>query len=191
MKKKNIITIAGKPGSGKSTTGRLLAECLGYEHFSSGDLMRKLGEERGLDIDRTNTANKTDKTFDEAVDSTLRQMGDTHDRLIVDSRMAWHWMPYSFKVYLQLDLDAAARRIVSGSVDKSRHMSEAVGDDPLEYAKRLQLRLETEEQRYSTMYGVNPYDETNYDLVVSTADYSPGEVVHQIVNAYNEWLKKN
>src|SRR2546422_795855 len=32
--KKHIITIAGRPGSGKSTTSKTIAEELGYEHFS-------------------------------------------------------------------------------------------------------------------------------------------------------------
>ncbi|MEZ4103369.1 MAG: nucleoside monophosphate kinase [Candidatus Paceibacterota bacterium] len=41
--KKQIITIAGKPGSGKSTTAKRLSGELNYAHFSSGDFFRQVG----------------------------------------------------------------------------------------------------------------------------------------------------
>ena len=40
--KKEIITIAGSLGSGKSSTARAVASALRFRHFSSGDLFRQI-----------------------------------------------------------------------------------------------------------------------------------------------------
>jgi len=42
MKRKHIITISGRPGSGKSTTADKVAELLGYTRHSSGDMVRQI-----------------------------------------------------------------------------------------------------------------------------------------------------
>ena len=52
--KKDIITICGGLGSGKSSTARGVAKELGFEHFSSGDFFRQVGLELGLSINDLN-----------------------------------------------------------------------------------------------------------------------------------------
>ena len=88
MKKKHIITIAGKPGSGKSFTSRTVAEKLGYDHFSSGGLFRAIGKERGISVLDTNLAAEQEKEIDHMVDEKLRNIYQTENDLVVDSRMA-------------------------------------------------------------------------------------------------------
>ena len=112
MEKKRIITIAGRPGSGKSTASKGVAERLGYEHFSSGDLFRAMGRQRGVDVLQTNLAAKKEKELDFIVDERLREIGKTQQDVAIDSRLAWHWIPDSFKVFLNLDLEIAAQRIL-------------------------------------------------------------------------------
>ena len=41
MRKTHIITISGKPGSGKSSTADKVAELLGYARYSAGDEARE------------------------------------------------------------------------------------------------------------------------------------------------------
>ena len=48
MNKQEIITIAGAPGSGKSSTADGVARELDFKRFSSGDFMRKIALELGL-----------------------------------------------------------------------------------------------------------------------------------------------
>lgn len=188
MSKKHIITIAGKPGSGKSTASKAIAEQLGYEHFSSGDLFRAIGRERGIDVTQTNRAAEDDKEIDRLVDDRLAEIGQTQDQVAIDSRLAWHWIPHSFKVYLDLDLEVAARRILA-NIDPIRKEHEHIPDDPKEYADALQHRLDLEAKRYKEKYDVNPYDTANYDLVVDTEANNPAQVVEIILNAYNKWLE--
>ena len=188
MEKKHIITIAGKPGSGKSTTSKGLARTLEYQHFSSGDFFRAIGKERGIDVLATNLIAEQEKEIDEMVDEKLRVLGEAEDNMVIDSRMAWHWMPYSFRVYLDLDLIVAATRITSGMNDE-RRIAEHVPEEPELYAKILQERLDSESRRYMNLYQSNPYDESNYDLVVDTALYSVDVVQAIILKKYTDWLQ--
>ncbi len=185
--KKRIITIAGRPGSGKSTASKAIAEQLGFEHFSSGDLFRAIGRERGIDVTQTNRAATDDLEIDRLVDERLQEIGKTQDGVAIDSRLAWHWIPDSFKVYLDLDLEVAAKRIL-GNIDPVRKQHEHLPDDPKEYAAALAHRLDLEETRYQAKYGVNISDRSNYDLVVDTDTNGPKQVVELILSAYNEWL---
>jgi cytidylate kinase len=187
VQKKHIITIAGRPGSGKSTASKGVAQELGFQHFSSGDLFRAIGKERGINVTQTNLAAEKDANIDYLVDQRLRDIGATEDQIVIDSRMAWHWMPYSFKVYLELDLEVAARRILQ-NMEPARMESEHIPSDPAEYATALQNRLDLEARRYKALYDANPYDHANYDLVIDTDAYGPREVLEEILAQYKQWL---
>src|SRR6266498_3365264 len=188
MDKKHIITIAGRPGGGKSTASKALAKQLGYEHFSSGDLFRAIGKEHGIDVTQTNKAAEHDQDIDRQVDERLEEIGHKGDQVVIDSRLAWHWIPQSFKVYLDLDLEVAAQRILA-NIDPERQKHEAISTDPVEYAEALQHRLDLEAARYQAKYSVDPYAHANYDLVVDTERNNPRQVVTQILEAYHAWLK--
>ncbi len=186
MEKKQIITIAGKPGSGKSTTSKKVAEVLGYQHFSSGDFFRAIGNERGIDVLETNLVAEEEKDIDHLVDQKLRDLGAEEDNLVIDSRMAWHWMPYSFRVYLELDLLTAAERIMN-KLDEERRHAEHIPATAEEYAEVLANRLASETKRYQDLYQVNPYNPENYDLVIDTESNEPDKVVATIVAEFKKW----
>lgn len=187
--KKQIITIAGRPGSGKSTTAQAVAFKLGFQHFSSGDLFRALGKERGTDVLQANMTAGVTEELDRLVDGKLQELGRNQDRLVIDSRTAWHWIPSSYKVFLNLDLELAAQRILS-EVNETRLMSENIHRDPAQYAKRLKHRLDVETERYKALYNIDPYDMNNYDLVIDTAVTSVEQAVGQVVHGFKEWLKQ-
>lgn len=186
--KKHIITISGMLGAGKSTTARKIAEELGYMHFSSGDLMRAIGKEHGIDdIKQVNLANEKDYKFDYMVDERLRQIGQNEDEVVIDSRMAWHWMPQAFKVFLDISLDDAVPRILA-SVSPERRATEHIPDDPSEYKRVLQERIDSENRRYDALYGVDLYNLSQYDFVINTKDKSFEVVVDEVLRAYHQWL---
>lgn len=189
--KKHIITIAGRPGSGKSTTAKGVAKQLGYKHFSSGDLFRQVSKEHGVDVLQLNLdAERVQgiSDVDELVDQKLRDIGETENEIVIDSRMAWHWMPDSFKVFLDLDLKTAAERILS-SMTLERMEAENIPRTPEEYAKVLLKRLESESRRYKKMYDVDPYHVENYDLIVDTRIYGVEEAITYVTQQYKKWLE--
>ena len=185
--KKQIITIAGRLGSGKSSTAKLLAEKLGYVHFSSGDLFREIAAQHGHDILTANKSAENDYAIDHMVDQRLRDIGETGGDLVIDSRTAWHWVPKSFKVYLHLDTEKAAERILAKMHERAE-ANEHIPEDPIEYSKVLDERYASENRRYETLYSIDPSDETNYDLVIDTDLYSLDDVVERIYGAYMNWL---
>ena len=188
MQKKHIITISGRPGSGKSATSKAVAKKLGYEHFSSGDLFRALGQERGIDLLRMNRTAEDNAEIDHMVDEKLQQIGRDDDYKVIDSRTAWHWMPQSFRVFLDLDLDVAAKRIIKNA-EPERMENEKIPNDVDEYANQLRERLDSESKRYMNLYQINPYDLSNYDLVVDTEANNLDEVIEIVLVEYEKWAK--
>jgi cytidylate kinase len=189
MQKKHIVTIAGRPGSGKSSTAKGVAHRLGFDHFSSGDLFRAIGKDLGIDVFQANLTAEQNTEIDHLVDGKLQDIGAGENNKVIDSRMAWHWMPYSYKIFLDLDLETAAQRILD-AMDDARLNTEHVHRDPVEYAKDLKERLESENRRYKALYDVYPYDMQNYDLVVDTAKNNLQQVIQQVVDGFNAWIKE-
>jgi cytidylate kinase len=185
---KRIITIAGQPGSGKSSTAKEVARRLGYQHFSSGDLFRALAREQGHDVMQANLSAEQNTAIDNLVDGRLKQMGQDEDQLVVDSRLAWHWMPQSFKVFLDLDLGVAAQRILA-NIDEARLKSENIPSDPAVYTSVLQERMASESRRYRTLYDVDLHDKTNYNLVIDTAAHDLNTVVELVLAGYHKHLE--
>jgi cytidylate kinase len=187
--KKHIITIAGMLGSGKSTTAKLLSSELGYAHYSTGGLFRDIANSQQMDLLQANLHAEKERNsdIDFKVDERQRVLGETEDNFIIDGRLAWHFIPQSFKVYLKLDTAVGARRILA-DMDMERRDKEHVPDDPDEYAALLEERLASESRRYKALYNVDGHDRANFDLVVDTKVNSPEQVKDIVLKAYHEWL---
>jgi CMP/dCMP kinase len=187
--KKHIITIAGRPGSGKSTAAKGVAKRLGYKHFSSGDFFRQLGKEQGVDVLEANLSAENNYKIDRLVDARLKEIGENQDKIVIDSRTAWHWIPSSFKIFLELGVDKAAKRILK-EMTEDRRLSEHIHDDPIEYARFLHERLSSETRRYKAIYGIDPYDMAHYNLVIDTSKTGAVRAIKQIVESYQAWLEQ-
>ena len=185
--KKHIITLSGYPGSGKSSTGNGLATKLGYTRFSSGDFMRNIARERGISLEEFNTLAKTDPAIDNMVDGEIRRVGE-QDNLVIDSRLAYHWIPKAFKVFLTLDLHIAAERIFHHIQKESRVGQDATSIE--EVYQETVRRVANEQSRYTTLYGLTYDDPKNYDLVVDTGTHNLEEVIQIILDAYTVWCKE-
>lgn len=179
---KHIITIAGTLGSGKSSTAKGVAKALGYTHFSSGDLFRALATERGESIEAMNQAAEVQKDLDHKVDELLQKMYVEQDNLVIDSRMAWHWMPESFKVFLTLDTSVAAARIFAHMQEGGRVSESAESVDEVQAS--IERRLASEQKRYFDLYGVDPRDPSNFDLVIDTKDNDLETVIRLVLESF-------
>jgi CMP/dCMP kinase len=183
--RKNIVTIAGSPGAGKSSTANAVASALGFHHFSSGDLFRQLAAERGESIEAMNISAEVQRDIDLNVDRLLQDKYQAEDRLVIDSRMAWRWMPRSFKVFLVLDPDTAAARIFENLRDKGRQSEDAKSVE--EVRASIDRRFASEQRRYLALYGVNPTDPLNFDLVINTKHNNLPTVTAIVIAAYKAW----
>ncbi len=189
MERKHIITLSGKPGSGKSSTADKVAELLGYTRYSSGDMVRSIVRRQGITLAEFNRRATTDHSMDHEIDEELRRLRDEQD-IVIDSRLGFYWIPESFKVYLDLDIEVATARIFKDAVSNIGRANETTAGASIgEVQKQVQARLNTEVRRFRALYGVNPYDTKHYDLVINTARHSPQTVALTVFDTYKKWLK--
>jgi len=170
-----IVTIAGKPGSGKSTVARALAARLGLDHTSAGDFMREMATESGVSVLEFGALAEADPAIDRAIDERSRTLGEERDGFVIDARLAWHFVPHSIKVFLDVSLAVAAVRIYG-----DQRGSEAENVDLESTLRNTERREASESKRYMDYYGVDYMDLGNYDLVVDTSDMTVNEVVDEI-----------
>ena len=183
--KKHIITVAGDLASGKGTVTKLLGDDLGYEIYRNGEYFRKLAKEKNMGVTEFNEYVTEHPEIDREIEFSASEYARKHDNLIVDARLGWYAVPESFKVYLKVDLDVAARRAF---FDEARKDSEKF--NTLEEQKAdIQKRYKLENERYWQLYQVRKEDESNYDLVIDTTELTGEETADIIEKEYKKWLK--
>jgi cytidylate kinase len=109
----------------------------------------------------------------------------TDKKLVIDSRMAWHWMPSSFKVFLLLDPATAAARIFNHLRDEGRTSEDASSVE--EVYQSINRRFESEQKRYSALYDVNATDPLNFDIVINTKHNDLRAATAMVNAAYHAW----
>ncbi len=175
----NHITLSGELGSGKSTVASYLISKMPFKIVSAGLLFRQLAAKHGMSAKEFNEFIENDPKYDHYVDDTMAELGKTDEKIIFDSRMAWHFVPSSFKIYLYVDVDTATERIFN---DKGR-VSESYSDK--ETARREIIdRRKSELLRYQNFYHCNLDDYSNYDLVVDTSHATREEVNELVYNSF-------
>lgn len=185
MAKKEIITIAGAIGAGKSSTAKAVAQHLGYRHFSSGDLFRQIALERGISIEAMNLTAEEQQDIDREVDRNLIEIGETEEQFVVESRLAFHWIPDSFKVFLALDTETAAERIFAHIKNEGRVSQEATSVE--EVLKNTLGRAASERKRYMNLYQIDVSDLSPFDLVIDTKTADLEHVVETLLSGYEKW----
>jgi len=186
--KSKIITIAGTLGSGKSSAAKRVAAELGYTHFSSGDLFRAMAAERGISVEEINIKAEAEQEIDHAVDERLRELSKGSE-LVFDSRTAFHWMPNSFRVFLNLDPHVAAERIYIHIQEEGR--ASQVGESVEAIYASTIARRASELKRYKALYNLDISDLSPFDLVIDTEKNSLDAVVEAILKNYRAWLERD
>lgn len=170
-----IITISGIAGSGKSTMAKLLAEKLNYKHYSVGDFMREMAKERNLTLLELSKKAETDKTIDKELDKKQIELGKKEDNFVIDSRLGFHFIPNSKKIFLEVDLNEAAKRIFR---EKRQHEQYK---DIQESIEKIKTRIKSEDKRYREYYNMDYHDKKNYDLVIDTTNITVEQVLNKIL----------
>jgi cytidylate kinase len=176
------ITITGNLGSGKSSVAKILRE-KGYEIISTGNIFRQLAMEKGLSVEEFNkqvneAASKGDRSVDKMIDDTTTKLGKERDHIVFDSRLAWHFAPDSFKVFVITDINEASRRVFGDSL---RANSESY-DSQEACKKALINRQKLETVRYKEIYDIDYYDMSNYNLVIESTNALPDEIAQEILD---------
>jgi len=173
-----IITISGMPGSGKTTVGKMLAKRLGWKFYSVGDLRGKVASEMGITIDELNEIGKKEFWTDQKADELTKKLGEAEDDFVIDGRLAFRFIPHSFKVFLSADLKKSALRIF-----RDQRGDEKKAGSEKEVLDSIRKRLDEDDGRYKRYYGIDFLNKKNYDLVIDTTEMRPEEVASAILKA--------
>jgi len=182
---KKIIAVSGDIGSGKSSIAAALKEITAFSVISTGKIQRAIAERRGVTTLELNKISQIDRSIDNEIDSYVIEIGKTGDKLIIDSRLAWHFIPSAYKVFLSVAPEIGAERVFSASRRDENNPS-------------LVLTLENnlkrqafEDQRFYDLYAINFRSRDNYDLVIDTSHEAPETVAKKIIDGFNDWLKSH
>ncbi len=178
-----VITISGDIGSGKSTVGRMLVQKLDYKYLSTGGIQRQIAREMGLTTLQLNVLSEKSSDIDDRIDAHTIAISEAPDNYVVDSRLAWHFIPSSFKVYLQCSTEEAARRI---SLDSSR-LGEKKETNVRNLLDKILDRRASEKRRFLQKYNVDYTLLHQYDIVVNTTSISPETVMDEVLRHFKDW----
>ena len=173
------ITIAGDLGSGKSTVANHMINNINYRIESAGLIFRRLAEQHGMSAKEFNQFIESNPKYDNMVDDTIKEMGEKEENIIFDSRLAWYFVPKSFKIYMYVDVDTATERIFN---DKGR-VSESYSDMATA-KKEIIERRESEVLRYKTFYNIDINNYSNYDFIIDTSHATKDEVNDAVLSNF-------
>lgn len=181
--KKNVISISGDIASGKGAVSDILIEKLNYGIYRNGEYFRKLAKEYNMTLQEFGDYVAKHPEIDMEIEESAKEYSKTHDNFIIDARLGWYSVPESFKVYLKVDIEEAAKRAFNDSKRKDVENFSSIS----EHKKALEERFRIENERYFKLYGIQKDDMSNYDLVIDTTEKTPLDVANTIIYEYDRW----
>jgi len=171
----SVITISGHLGSGKSTVTKLLSDKLGWMTYSTGQAQRLIAKKYGISTLELNQRAITDKSIDREIDAVFKNPPWGDQPCIVDSRLAFHFLPQSLKVCLHVSPEVAAERVF-----KENRALETY--DSVEQAKEyLQKRRQLEQAHFMKNYHLDIDQDDLFDLIIDTTNSTPDEICQKII----------
>jgi CMP/dCMP kinase len=182
-----IITINGDEGSGKTTIAKIISDKLNFPRYTTGEIFREMSKKRGMSLVEYVKLGETDPNIDKEVDDYVIKLSKEQDNIIIDSRVAWHFIPNSLKIYLAVDDNEGARRIYQEILGKNNRNETKKTPPSIEYVlEKVRERRKTDDKRYLKYYGINIRDKNNYDFVVDTTQISAEEAYKKVM----EYIEK-
>jgi predicted cytidylate kinase len=161
---KNIITIAGEPGCGKSTIAEIIANKLDYKLISSGDIARQIAKEKGVaeDVFFSGYIKKHPEIDYEIDDRVIEYCKNNNNKnIVVPTRMVGILLKKegieSFDVYMQGNFSVRTGRI-----------SERENKEIKIVKKETRKRRKSEIKRYKKLYKVDINNLSRYNFVIYT-----------------------
>ncbi len=178
-----IITISGKPGSGKTTVGTMLAEHLGFEEYDIGILRREMARKRGMTIGEYNKLGETDPSTDTEADEYQRELGLEKDNFVIQGRTSFHFIPHSVKIFLDVDEKVGAERIWKDLQADADKRNEGKYSSVEELIEGTRVRIASDNKRFHEYYdGLDIFDKNHYDLWLDTSNITQKEVMQLILD---------
>lgn len=119
------------------------------------------------------------KDFDLKYEDYQRSLS-LDQNIVLDSRLGFWCQPNSFKIFLSVDPQEAAKRIFAQKRQTDNYAT--LEDVYLATKARNNEMLE----RFQKLYNVNYQDTSNFDLVVDTTDKTTDQTIAIIMDAFTK-----
>ena len=169
--------------AGKDRTGVVSAVLLKRLGFDDDVIIEDYMKSKDNLFNYLTTYVESHPEIDIEIENSAKKYALDNDNFIIDARLGWYAVPESFKVYLKVDIDEAAKRAFNDEKRKDLENFSSFED----HKRALIERFEEENKRYFNLYGVRKDDMNNYDLVVDTTSLTPEEVADIIIKEYKTW----
>ena len=176
------IAISGELGGGKTVLGKLLCEKLDYKLISVGSIQRELAEKHGMTTVEFNKYMETHPEIDHECDRKVVEYGKSEDNLILDSRLAWHFVPQAFKIHLIINIDIAASRVFNDTIRKNEK-----NIDLADTKENIIIRKSSEIKRFKEQYTVDIDNYKNYDISIDTSYITLESLADFVITRMDSW----
>lgn len=178
-----IISLNGKPGSGKSSVAEAIAKEFGLKRYYIGGLRREIARKKGLTLAEFNKLGETDFSTDREVDEYQKKLGETEDNFVIEGRTSFFLIPHSYKIMLDVSVEEGARRIWKDLQAHPEKRNEMANPRNLEdVIRNVKDRLASDELRYRKYYQqTDIYNPKNYDFVLNTTSIGKADVIKKII----------
>lgn len=181
-----IITISGKPCTGKTTMAEIFVKKYGFDRIYAGGIFKSVAQSMGIDILKLTNSKKI-LEIDHEVDTKLKEIYQTRfsENLLIESRTSWSFMPKAFNVFIDVSDEVMAERLF-----KSERSEAERGVSVEEAKEKVMQRYNNDTARYKMLYGIDCASLSNYDYVIDNSCLTPEETADQIYNAYLVYKNK-
>ncbi|MFX1567936.1 MAG: (d)CMP kinase [Promethearchaeota archaeon] len=170
-----IITISGLHGTGKSTIGKIIAEKLNLQYYSTGQAFRDLAKEMNMTLEDFTKYVERNPEIDKKLDDKINQIAQ-QGNIIIDSQLSGYILQSSadYKILLTCPLETRVKR-----------MAERDNTNYEEKLKETNLRENSELERFKMLYDIDLEDKDDlnrmYDLIINTENLTIEEIVREIL----------
>ncbi|MFH0956069.1 MAG: cytidylate kinase family protein [Candidatus Falkowbacteria bacterium] len=184
-----IITISGNPGSGKSTVAKKLAQKLGWPRFYMGKIRRLKAKAMGLTLTEYNKLGEKDPATDIEIDNYLKKIAKQYKNCIIESRTAWHFLPESIKIFIDVNEKIGAERVFAELKKHDKRNEDKKLNTLRAVLTSHRQRKQSDNKRYQKYYNLKVFDKNNYDFILDTTNLNKKQVFDKVYSYLKNWLK--
>jgi CMP/dCMP kinase len=166
-----IITISGAPGTGTTTLARGLATELNLRWVNSGNLFRKIANEKNISVKEMNHMAEKGPEIDYLIDDAQKALAKEGSG-IFEGRLSGHLLNANLRVLLKTEPKERAERI---SKRESKPLEDAI--------RETRIREESEARRYKMYYNIDINDFSTYDLIIDTSKFNEAGTIAIVLAA--------
>lgn len=182
-----IITITGKPCTGKSTMAEIFVKKYGFDRVYAGAIFKRHARELGIDITELCKSEQI-YAIDRQVDKELEEIYHSRlkDNLLIESRTSWSFMPKAFNVFIDIPDSVMAERLFNS--DRPENERGKTLDEALQ---KVIERYNADVSRYKLLYNIDCDNLNNYTYVIDNSNLTPEQTADKIYEEYLKFIKKS